>query len=147
MEGVPDAFTPKSVAQCLVILHENIPFTNDKDNFEGFQLADQLWVLKVWDILTGHVIIDILIAVAFEKVLKMFERDAEVETAAEGNSLMEESRIFKCEVECMPRAEATARGNDGRMGILFLYQVEDFGQNIVFVLEMSQDSFSGGDGL
>ena len=147
MEGVPDTFTPKSIAQCLVVFQENILFSYDENNFKAFQLTDQFPVVEVGDILTGCVVIDILVAVALEQIVEMFQRDGEIETAAEANDFVEESGIFKRQVDGMPGAEAAAGGNDGWVGVLFLYQIEDFCQNIVFVLEMAQDLFSGREGL
>ena len=58
---------------------------------------------------------------------------------------MEELRIFKCEVGGVPGAEAASGDDYGGMGVFLLHQAEDFAEDILFVLEMPDDPFGGGD--
>jgi len=147
VQSVPDVLAPEGVAQGLVVFEEDVFLTYHKDDLEGFKLLDELRVIEVRDILAGHVVVDVLVSEAVEEVLKMIEGGGEIITAAEADDLMEEMGVFEGEVGRVPGAEAATGGDDGRMGVLFLYQIEDVGQDIIFILEMSQDPFSGWDGL
>jgi hypothetical protein len=56
---------------------------------------------------------------------------------------MEKAGIFKGEVGGVICAKAAAGGHDGGTGIFFLYEVEDFVEDIFFVLQVPQDTFGG----
>ena len=96
MKGVPDAFAPMGVAQRLVVFEEDIFLAYYKDDLEGFKLLDEFRIIEVWDILTRHVVVDVLVAEAVEEVLKVIEGGGEIITAAEADDLMEEMGVFEC---------------------------------------------------
>jgi hypothetical protein len=72
VQGVPDIFRPEGVAECEVILQENIFFTDHENYLEVAQLPDDRIVIEEGDILTGHIKIDVLVPVSVEEVLKVF---------------------------------------------------------------------------
>src|ERR1700677_5160493 len=104
-------------------------------------------VVEERNILARHIEIDVLVAMPVEEVFEMPERDREVIAAAEANDLVKEMRKFKGEIDGMPGAEAAAGSDDGGVGVLMLYEREDFGQYIFFVLKMAEDPFDGMEAL
>ena len=120
VEGIPDVFGPKGVAQREVVLQKDIFFANNKNDLEVPELPDDRVVVKEGDILAGHIEIDVLVTMSFEQVVEMFECDGEVIAAAQADDLMEQMSVFKGEVDGVPGAEAAAGSNDGRVGIFLL---------------------------
>jgi hypothetical protein len=96
VQGVPDVLAPEGVAQGLVVFEEDIFLAYYKDDLEGFKLLDELRIIEVWDILTRHVVVDVLVAEPVEEVLKMIEGGGEIITTAEADDLMEEMGVFEC---------------------------------------------------
>jgi len=141
VQRVPDTFCPECVAYNTIVFEEHVFFAYYKYDLQCFELPDQLFVPEVRDELAGHIVIDIIVAVAFEEVFEVFQGGGEVVTAAEAYHFMKKAGIFKGEVGGVIGAKAAAGGHDGGMGVFFLYEVEDFVEDIFFVLQVSQDTF------
>ena len=141
VQGVPDILGPEGVAQREVVLQEDILFADNKNDLEVTKLPDDGVVVEEGDILAGHIEIDVLVAVSFEEVVEMFEGDSQVIAAAEADDLVKKEGKFEGEVDGVPGAEAAAGGDDGGVRVLKLYEGEHFGQDIFFVLEVTEDTF------
>jgi len=143
MQGIPDAFCPERIAECLVVLQEDVFFAYDKNDFQCFKCGNPIGMSQVRDILAGSVVIDVFIPVAIEEITEMFERNGKVIAAAETYDLVKEVWIFKGEVDCMPGTEAAAGRNDCWVRVFFLYAGEYFFDDIFFELEVAEDAFGG----
>jgi hypothetical protein len=141
VQGVPDIFGPEGIAECEVILQENIFFTDHKNNLEVAKLPDDRIVMEEGDVLAGHIEIDVLVAVPVEEVFEMFEANREVVAPAEADDFVEEEGVFEGEVGSVPGAEAASRGDDGGVGVLKLDKGEDFGQHIFLIFKVAEDAF------
>src|SRR5258708_18691781 len=100
----------------------------------------------MWEVgeeLGGRVVINVLVAVGFEEVVEVFHGGGEVITATEAYHFMEKVRIFEGKVSGVICAKAAAGGHDGGMGVFLLNEVQDFVQDIFFVLQVPQDTFGG----
>ena len=145
VQGIPHALTPEGIAELLVILQENIFFPYNEDDLLCFQEVDQLLVIQVGNELAGHVVIDILIPMAFEKVFKVLHRGGQVIASAEPHHLVKMTGVFKCQVGGVISAQAAAGSHHGKSGVLLLYQRYHFFQQVLFVLEMAEDPVGGRD--
>jgi hypothetical protein len=143
VKGVPNIFGPKGVAQCKVVLEEDVFFANHEYDLEVAELPDDPIVMEKWNVLAWHIEIYVLVAVSFEKVLKVFEADGEIVPAAETDDFVKEVGEFEGEIDSMPGAEAAACGDDGGMRILELDKGKHFGQYIFLILKMSVDAIAG----
>jgi len=141
VQGVPDVLAPKGVTQGLVVFEEDVLLADDEGDLEVFELLDDTVVIEVRDILAGHIVINVLVTIAVEEVLEMFERAGEVIAATETDDLMEDAGVFEGEVGGVPGAEAATGGYRGGVGVLLLNEVKDFGQDIFFILEVAEDPF------
>jgi predicted RNA-binding protein len=145
VEGVPDAFFPEGVADDAIIFEEDVFFADDEDDLHAFQLGDDGGIGKVGDEEAGHVEVDVLVTVAVEEVLEMFEWRGEVVSAAEANHFLEEVRVFEGEVSGVVGAEAAAGGDEGWVRVFLLYEGHDLVEDIFFVLKIVEDAFCGVD--
>ena len=136
MEAIPDAFTPEGVADGAVILQENIFFTHHKNDLHRFHLADEAFVVEVGDELPGHIVIDILVPVAFEEVSEIFHRGSEVIAAAESDHFMEEAGIFESEIGRVVSAQAASGGDGCGAGVFDPDEIHHFEEDILFVLQV-----------
>ena len=143
VQCVPDTFCPECVAYNAVVFEEDVFFSYYKNDLQRFDRPDQLFVLEIGDELAGHIVIYIIVAVAFEQVVEVFQGGGEVVAAAKAYHFMKKAGIFKGEVGGVICAKAAAGGHDGRMGIFLLNEVEDFVDDILFVLKVPEDAFSG----
>ena len=143
MQGVPDAFCPECIAEDLVVFHEDVFFSHDKNDFQRLECGDPIRVMEVRDELAGGVVIDIFIPVAIEEIAEMFERDGKVIAAAQAHDFVKEIWIFEGEIDGMPCAQAAAGCYDRGMRVFFLYTGEYFFDDIFFELEVAEDSFGG----
>lgn len=143
VQCVPDAFCPEGVAYKAVVFEEDVFFSYDKNDLQRFDLADELFVLQVGDEQAGHIVIYVIVAIAFEEVAEMFHGDGEVVSTAQAYHFMKKGGIFKGEVGGVECAEAAAGGYDGGVGIFLLYEGEDFVEDVFFVLQVPQDTFGG----
>ena len=137
MQGVPDTFCPECIAEGLVVFHEDVFFSYDKNDFQCFECGDPIRVMKVRDELAGSVVIDIFIPVAIEEIAEMFERDGKVIAAAETHDFVKEIRIFEGEIDGVPCAQAAAGCYDCGMRVFFLNSGEHFFNHIFFELEVA----------
>ena len=145
VEGVPDAFFPEGVADDAIIFEEDVFFADDEDDLHAFQLGDDGGVGKVGDEEAGHVEVDVLVTVAVEEVVKMFEWGSEVVAAAEAYHFVEEVGVFEGEVCGVVGAEAAAGGDQGWVRVFLLYEGDDLVEDIFFVFKIVEDAFCGVD--
>jgi hypothetical protein len=145
VEGVPDTFFPEGVADDTVVFEEDVFFADDEDDLHAFEFGDDGRVGEVGDEEARHVEIDVLVAVAIEEVLEVFEWGGEVVAAAEAYHFVEEVGVFEGEVGGVVGAEAAAGGDQRRMRIFLLYEGDDLFEYIAFILKITEDTFRGVD--
>jgi hypothetical protein len=93
--------------------------------------------VEVGDILAGCIVIDILVAVAFEEVVEMFEGDGEVVTAAEADDFVKEwgylnARLTACQAPRLQPAVTTVGGGsfvvpEGGLRSEHIFRIENGG--------------------
>ena len=143
MQGVPDTFCPECIAEDLVVFHEDVFFSHDKNDFQRLECGDPIRVMEVRDELAGGVVIDIFIPIAIEEIAEMFERDGKVIAAAETHDFVKEIGVFEGEIDGMPCTETAAGCYDCRMRVFFLNEGEYFFDNIFFKLQVAEYPFGG----
>src|SRR6185503_1526113 len=139
MKCIPDAFAPERIADGLVILQKNVLFSHDKDDLQPLDKTYQLFVIQIGYELSRHIVVDILVPVAVEKVVEMRHVGGEIIAPAEPYYFVENGRIFKSYVGRMIGAQAAACRHQGRGSILLMHQRDHFPQDILFILEMTKD--------
>jgi hypothetical protein len=140
VQGVPDILRPEGVAQREIVLEEDVFFTNHKNDLEVTELSDDGIVVEEGDVLARHIEIDVLVPVPVEEVFEMLDGDSEVEATAKADDLVKEVGEFEGEVDGVPGAEAAARGDDGRVGVLQLDEGKNFSQYIFLILKVAEDA-------
>lgn len=145
VQGVPDAFGPKGVAEGAVIFQEDVFFADYQDDLEGFEPGDQVGIGEIGDELSGHIVIDVLIAIAFEEIVEKFHGSGEVVASAEADHLVKVPGMLEGKVSRMVGPERASGGCDRRMRVDKTDKTEHIGQNIAFIFQVAADAFGGGD--